>query len=116
MLVNNESKPVVTCHEHASGNKMEAEVCGASPLWLDLHNEVYTYTNPRIQVRFFPAPGNEFVSTSTVKCVSSGLEATIAFKTKTCFGLRGTLGQVMGQVWDVHSKCLLYEISGAWNR
>ena len=95
---------------------MEAEVRGASTLWLDKHNEIYTYTFPNVLVRFFPAPGCEHVSTSTIECVASGLEATIAFKRKGCFGLKGSGGQVTGQVKDMNTKVVMCEISGAWNR
>jgi hypothetical protein len=99
-----------------AGNKMEAEVRGASTLWLDSHNEMYTYTFPSILLRFFPAPGCEHVSTSTIRCVASGLEATISFKRKTCFGLKGSAGQVAGEVKDMHSNAVVCEISGFWNR
>jgi hypothetical protein len=93
---------------------MEVDVDGASTVWLDMHGEVYKHTCPRIRVQFLPFSGNELVGTSTMVCVSSGLEATTIFKPKAFFGT--VQGQVTGHIRDVRSGRILFHITGAFNR
>ena len=99
-----------------SGNKVEATIHGKRKLWLDSHQEVYEMTSPKLSIRLFPAPGTDWVGSSTIKCSSSGLEATINFKEKPFFGLKGVSGQLSGQISDIRNTRRLYDISGAWNR
>jgi hypothetical protein len=73
-------------------------------------------TSPRLSIRLFPAPGNEWVGSTTVKCDASGFEATLSFKPKPFLGLRGSLGQVSGQIWDRATDKLLFELHGHWNK
>ncbi|KAI5074254.1 hypothetical protein GOP47_0010215 [Adiantum capillus-veneris] len=98
------------------GNKVEGTIYGKRTLWLDSHQEVYETTSPKLLIRLFPAPGTEWVGSSSIKCSSSRLEATLSFKGKHLFGLRGIIGQVSGKVWDTSNGATLYEISGAWNK
>ncbi|MCO5560518.1 hypothetical protein L7F22_014133 [Adiantum nelumboides] len=98
------------------GNKVEGTIYGKRTLWLDSHQEVYEATSPKLLIRLFPAPGTEWVGSSTIKCSSSRLEATLSFKGKHLFGLRGTVGQVSGKVLDTSNGATLYEINGAWNK
>lgn len=98
------------------GNKVEVTIKGKRNLWLDLHKENYEMTCPKLLIRLFPAPGNEWVGSTIVKCSSSGLEAALIFKGKPFFGLTGTLGQITGQILDTDNNKVLYELSGGWNR
>lgn len=98
------------------GNKVEGTINGKRTLWLDSFQEVYDTTSPKLLIRLFPAPGTEWVGSSTVKCGASRLEATLTFKGKHLFGLRGTVGQVSGKVLDTSTGTTLYEINGAWNK
>ncbi|KAH7443806.1 hypothetical protein KP509_02G051700 [Ceratopteris richardii] len=98
------------------GNKVEGTIYGKRTLWLDSHHEVYELTCPKIVFRLFPAPGTEWVGTSTIKCGSSNLEASLTFKGKPLFGLKGTAGHVSGKIYDTSTGATLYEINGAWNK
>ncbi|KAH7443804.1 hypothetical protein KP509_02G051600 [Ceratopteris richardii] len=98
------------------GNKVEGTIYGKRMLWLDAHHEAYEITCPKLLIRLFPVPGTEWVGTSTIKCVSTKLEANLLFKGKPLFGLRGTAGHVSGKIYDVSTSSTLYEINGAWNK
>lgn len=98
------------------GNKVEATISGRRTLWLDSHREVYDLTSPKLLIRLFPSPGTEWVGKTTVKCSSSGLEAVLSFKGKGLLGLRGTVAQVSGKVWDTKTDTALYDLNGAWNK
>ncbi|KAH7446434.1 hypothetical protein KP509_01G055200 [Ceratopteris richardii] len=98
------------------GNRVEGTISGKRTLWLDSHGEAYELTSPKLLIRLFPIPGTEWVGTSTIKCCSSSLEASLSFKGKHFFGLRGTSGTVLGKVWDTNTGAILYEIHGAWNK
>ena len=95
---------------------MEVAIHGKRNLWLDSHKESYEMTSPKLCIRLFPIPGNEWVGNTIVKCNTSGYEATLTFKPKPFLGLRGDLGHLTGQIWDRARNQLLYELNGQWNK
>jgi len=51
-----------------------------------------------------------------VRCIKSGLEASISFKGKGFFALHGSSNKVSGKIWDISTKRILYELNGSWDQ
>lgn len=98
------------------GNSVEVTIQGRRSLRLESHGETYEMNCPKLLIRLFPVPGSEWVGTTKIQCCANALEATVVFKGKSLFGLRGTPGQVTGKIRDTRTNEVLYEVNGAWNK
>jgi hypothetical protein len=98
------------------GNGVEATILGQRHLNLLEHEEIYETSSPKLHICFFPIAGNEWVGNTTVRCIKSGLEASVSFKGKGFFALHGSSNKVSGKIWDISTKRILYELNGSWDQ
>jgi len=97
------------------GGSVEATIVGQRVVKLTEHKETYELTSPHLLIRIFPVASSEWVGTTTVHCKESGLEATVNFKPRTFFGMRGSANKVSGKIFKSSNNKLLYELSGCWD-
>lgn len=99
-----------------TGGSVEATILGQRVVKLTEHKETYELTSPHLLIRLFPVASSEWVGTTTVHCKESGLEATVNFKPRTFFGMRGSANKVSGKIFkSSNNNKLLYELSGCWD-
>lgn len=98
------------------GNGVEITILGQRQLKLTEHHETYETSSPKLFIRFFPMPANEWLGNTTVRCIESGLEASVSFKGRGFFGFRGSSNRVSGKIWEISTKRVLYELNGSWDK
>ncbi|CAM6046000.1 unnamed protein product [Sphagnum compactum] len=98
------------------GNGVEITILGQRQLKLTEHHETYETSSPKLFIRFFPMPANEWLGNTTVRCIKSGLEASVSFKGRGFFGFRGSSNRVSGKIWEISTKRVLYELNGSWDK
>eukprot|EP01018_Ginkgo_biloba_P038336 Gb_23064 [translate_table: standard] len=99
------------------GRSVEATVHGQRILKLPAFGERYEMNCPKLSIRFFPSPSTEWVGIVTVQCKESGLEATLCYKGKSLFGLKGSSTRITGKIFKTNFPAQhLYELDGNWDQ
>lgn len=101
---------------HFYGNSVEATVHGKRILRLLSFGENYEMNCPKLLFRFLPSPCTEWVGNVSVKCEQSGLEATLCYRGKSLFGLKGSSTKLTGKIFSTTTAQDLYEIDGHWDQ
>jgi oxysterol-binding protein-related protein 8 len=99
------------------GNSVEVKLRGVNRITLEKwDNEEYELTRPFIHMSGFLAGRHrlEFVGTTSVVCLKTGVSAEIEFKSKGMLG-RGELNGIHGRVYNTASGKTLYTIVGTWD-
>ncbi|XP_057422451.1 oxysterol-binding protein-related protein 4C-like [Lotus japonicus] len=98
------------------GTSIEAQVHGKRVLKLLNHGETYEMNSPNLLIRILPVPGVDWVGNVNIRCIETGLEAELSYKSHSYAGLGGNRRLIRGKILDSSSLKVLYEVDGHWDR
>jgi hypothetical protein len=73
--------------------------------------------SPDLLYRILPVPGVDWVGTTNLRCLETGLIAELSYKSSHSYlGLGGNHKVIKGKIFDSTSSKVMYEIDGQWDR
>lgn len=94
------------------GTSVDAQVLGKRQLKLLNHGETYEMNSPHLLVRILPFPGVAWVGNVNIRCLETGLEAKLSYRSSPVGGNRKL---IKGQIINSSSMKVLYEVHGHWD-
>ncbi|WJX24074.1 hypothetical protein P8452_13227 [Trifolium repens] len=99
------------------GTSVEGKINGKGKLKLLNHGETYELNSPNLLYRNLPVPGVDWVGTTNLRCLETGLIAELSYKSSHSYlGLGGNHKVIKGKIFDSTSSKVMYEIDGQWDR
>jgi hypothetical protein len=100
-----------------AGTSVEGKINGKGKLKLLNHGETYELNSPNLWYRILPVPGVDWVGTTNLRCLETGLIAELSYKSSHSYlGLGGNHKVIKGKIFDSTSSKVMYEIDGQWDR
>ncbi|XP_015960010.1 oxysterol-binding protein-related protein 4C [Arachis duranensis] len=98
------------------GTSIEAQVHGKRQLKLLNHGETYEMNCPHLLFRIIPVPAVDWIGKINIKCIETGLEVDLSYKSTPSFlGFGGNQKVVKGKILNSSTLNVLYEVDGHWN-
>ncbi|KAL9288131.1 Oxysterol-binding protein-related protein 4B [Arabidopsis thaliana] len=100
------------------GAYVDVEVNGKRVMKLLNHKETYEMDQPRLIMKFLPAPGAHWAGKVKIKCPETDLEAELHLISDSFIErLRGNNNRsIKGKIFESSSGNQLYNIFGHWDR
>ncbi|RDY10901.1 Oxysterol-binding protein-related protein 4B, partial [Mucuna pruriens] len=98
-----------------NGTSVEAKVHGKRVLKLLNHCETYEMNCPHLLLRILPVPGADWIGKVNIRCLETGLEAKLSYRSPNFLGMGSNHRMIKGKILDSSLK-LLYEVDGHWDR
>lgn len=98
------------------GRSVEATIHGKRELKLLELGEIYEMNSPNLRINLFPFPTVEWIGNVEIQCKQTGLKATLSYKGKSFFGLKGSNTRISGSIGRCSpAQDVLYELHGDWD-